>query len=57
MVIDKLARPLGQAHLTQHPALAAQCAFQLTQVRLHLALGRQVLHQHFKHAATRQANA
>ncbi|MNJ72244.1 hypothetical protein D3C77_688720 [compost metagenome] len=26
-------------------------------MRLHLAFNRQVLHQHFQHAATRQANA
>ncbi|MNV54487.1 hypothetical protein D3C71_1466820 [compost metagenome] len=57
VVIGKQAHAVGQAHFTQHAALTLQCAFQLTQVRLHLTFGRQVLHQHFQHAATGQADA
>ncbi len=56
MVIGQLAGTVRQAHFTQHPTLAQQRAFQLTQVRLHLALGGQVLHQHFEHATTGQAD-
>ncbi|MCY1451671.1 hypothetical protein D9M71_685480 [compost metagenome] len=56
-IIQQTSRAAGQVDLSDQPTPTQQRRFQLSQMRLHLTDGLQLLHQHLKHAAAGQADS